>query len=207
MGAGKSTKLDLYKEHKEEYKATRTPAIVRVGPAKYIEVDGQGKPGGPEFEQAVGFLYATAYTLKFNSKAAGRDFKVASLEGFWEVEDDAGPVDPVKIAKLPWTLAIRVPDFISKTELGAAARQLLDKGKADIRGRVALRTLREGTCVQALHVGPYADEPATFQAMRAVALQEGFKPQGHHEIYLSDPRRVAPARLRTILRQSLKKAR
>jgi hypothetical protein len=200
-------KLDLYRGHKDEYAAPQEPAVVKVGPALYLVVAGKGSPGGPEFRSAMGSLFGAAYTLKFLHKARGRDFKVSGPEGLWGAPPRDGPFRMADLAKLPWRLILRVPEFVTKADLAAALQQLAKKGRAG-GDRVTLERLREGTCVQMLHVGPYSTEPRTVRAIDAFARSEGFSVVGpHHEIYLSDPRRVAPGRLRTILRYPIRKAR
>src|SRR5256886_2093868 len=194
------TKLDLYKQHKEEYAATRKPALVTVAPASYLTVSGQGEPGGDAFTTAIGALYGVAFTIKMRSKFAGQDYAVCKLEGLW----------PTNVFRLPrnqwsWKLAIRVPDFIGADEPAAALATLRERGKAADAGRVRLETIDEGRCVQMLHVGPYDKESETVALMTEFAREKGLAFHGqHHEIYLSDPRRVEPARLRTILRHPVR---
>lgn len=193
------TKIDLYKDLKEEYRAARAPAMVTVGRAQYLAIEGKGKPGGELFQEQIGALYCVAYTAKFASKFAGRDFKVCQLEGLYECADKAG--------EFRWTLLIRVPDFIGRGELSAAVKQLLEKGKSETVKQVQLRKLSEGRCVQALHVGPYAEVAATIQKLTAFAAEQGLQCTGpQHEVYLSDPRRVAEEKLRTVLRYPVRKA-
>jgi len=196
----KPEKLDLYKVHKAEYVAPRKPALVKVGPAKYLTFAGRDKPGGPVFQAAIGALYAMAFTIKMAYKFEGQDYKVCHLEGlFWTASGEAFSEDPAQ--PLEWKLLIRVPDFITALNLKAAAVQLKLKGKAPEAAQVKLETLREGRCVQMLHIGPYCDEPRSIAQMKAFAEEQGLALKGpHHEIYLSDPRRVAPEKLRTILR-------
>ena len=194
------TKIDLFKAHKADYVARKKPSLVELGRAPYLSVAGQGEPGGEVFQQRVGVLMAVAYTLKFDSKAAGQDYVVCKLEGIWYGEDSAS-LDDTPQEAWRWRLLIRVPDFITAAQVAAAAEKVATKqGKDEIRD-VGLETLEEGLCVQMLHVGPYDQEPETVAAMRAFAETEGLTLAGpHHEIYLSDPRRVEPARLKTILR-------
>jgi hypothetical protein len=199
-------KLDLYRVYKDEYRASRTPSLVSVGPALYLVVKGTGPPASPSFQRAIQSLYGAAYTLKFQHKARGRDFKVAGLEGIWGDGGAFAELRPEDWAKLPWRLVIRVPDFVTRADLDTAAKQLVERGKPGI-GDVTLERLREGPCVQALHVGPYTAEWRTVEVMRRFVEDEGRSIRGpHHEIYLSDPRRVPPSRLRTILRYPLGKA-
>jgi hypothetical protein len=193
-------KIDLYKLHKAEYVGPKEPVLVQVGPAKYLTAEGVGAPGGEKFQQAVGALYQVAYTTKMAKKFAGQDYKVCQLEGLWWGIELMETPD-----KWPWKLLIRVPDFISARDLKETAARLKEKGKGEPAVEVRLDTLKEGRCVQVLHTGPYANEPATVARMKALAESKGLAFVGpHHEIYLSDPRRVAPEKLRTILRMPVK---
>jgi hypothetical protein len=201
MPKAEHDKVDLYALHKAEYAAPRQPALVETAPALYLAVDGSGEPGSGEFEARIGALYAMAYTIKFQSKSAGRDFTVCKLEALWDA-----PVTPLAPAdSWRWTLMIRMPDFIAEKDLTEARRSLREKGKEGDFDAVGLLPLAEGTCVQALHVGPYEDEARTIERMRAFAASRDLALHGrHHEIYLSDPRRVPPDRLRTILRHPVR---
>jgi hypothetical protein len=199
MAAAK--KLDLYRTYKAEYATPRQPVLVRVKPAKYLAIDGQGAPGGAEFQASVGALYGAAFTIKMQKKFAGQDYRVCHLEGLWWGSETTGDFSQLPPESWNWTLLIRVPGFIKQADLKAAVKQLKEKGKGQAAERVKLRTLREGRCVQMLHTGPYAKEGETIGRMTEFAAQQGLTCCGrHHEIYLSDPRRVAPERLRTILR-------
>ncbi len=188
-------KIDLYKLHKPEYVTPKQPAFVDVKTARYLAVEGQGKPGSELFQAQVGALYGAAYTIKMTGKSAGRgDFKVCALEGLYS------DIDHEKHT-MKWKLLIRVPDFVTERDLLEAVTALMKKGKGGEAGNVRIETLKEGTCVQALHVGPYDEEAATMARMEAFAKENGrVLGSPHHEIYLSDPRRVPPERLRTILR-------
>lgn len=188
------SKLDLYAEHRDEYVAPREPTLVDVGRARYLAITGHGKPGGGEFATAVGALYNVSFTIKMASKAAGSDYAVSKLEGVWWKEGTS--------LEWTWQLLIRVPEFITKKHLAEAVTKLLEREKDEAVSRVTLETLDEGKCVQVLHVGPYTAEKPTIARMRAFATQHGLSFKGrHHEIYLSDPRRVEMEKLRTILRQ------
>jgi hypothetical protein len=195
-----ATKLDLYAEHKNEYLASRLPSFVRVGPAHYLGITGRSKPGDEAFNTAVGALYNVAFTVKMARKFAGSDYTVTKLEGLWWL--DNGLAQPTTATTWNWQLMIRVPPFITSKEVQEAIDQLIAREKpADVR-RVQLVELREDTCVQILHVGPYTEERESIEKMRAFAQQAGRSFTGkHHEIYLSDPRRVKPEKLKTILRQ------
>ena len=201
-----TTKLDLYKEHPEEYLAPKEPTLVKVGPAVYLVVEGKGLPGGPQFQSAIGAVFGAAYTLKFFHKAQGHDYKVAALEALWGDRATKGNFQMQDLAKTPWRLVLRVPEFVTKGDLRAALSRRTSKGKLGSPD-VTLQRIREGTCVQVLHVGPYAEEGETIDVMLRWAHSRGYSVVGpHHEIYLSDPRRVAPPRLKTILRLGVKRA-
>jgi hypothetical protein len=190
-------KLDLYAEHRDEYVAPREPALVDIGPARYLAITGHGKPGGAEFTAAVGALYTVSFTVKMASKAAGSDYAVSKLEGLWWKEGSS--------VEWTWQLLIRVPEFITGKHVTEAVAKLLERNKDETVSQVKLQTLDEGKCVQMLHVGPYTAEQPTLAKMRAFAKQQGLAFNGrHHEIYLSDPRRVESEKLRTILRQPVR---
>jgi hypothetical protein len=194
-------KLDLYKKYKAEYITPRKPALVKTTPAQYITISGSGAPGSADFQNKIGALYGVAYTMKMTKKFAGKDYKVCPLEGlYWGSgkEESALSIDP---KELNWTLIMRVPDFLKEKDLQQAVAQIHGKGKTGDFDAVTLERMDEGTCVQMLHIGRYNQECGTIAQMMTFAEEKGLACHGkHHEIYLSDPRRVAPERLRTILR-------
>jgi hypothetical protein len=195
-------KLDLYKEHKQEYLAPREPVLIETSPAKYLVIAGRGEPGGERFQASLGALYAAAFTLKMASKVAGRDYAVCKLEGLWWGRKETGDFFQEPRSQWNWELLIRTPEFITSEHLEATCSALGAKGKDGLVRQVRLENLDEGRSVQMLHVGSYDAEQVTIDRMLEFARQQGLKPRGrHHEIYLSDPRRVPPERLRTILRQ------
>jgi hypothetical protein len=194
-------KLDLYKVHKAEYVAAKKPVLVKTRPARYLMITGRGAPASADFQNSIGSLYSVAFTVRMARKFAGKDYKVCNLEGlYWGTgkEENLVGVDP---KEWNWMLMIRVPDFIQENDFQKAVAQLGAKGKAGDFDKVKLESLDEGSCVQMLHVGPYNQENRTIDQMLALVKQQGLTCRGkHHEIYLSDPRRVPPERLRTILR-------
>jgi len=199
---GAAKKLDLYAKHKNEYVASATkPGLVRVGAARYLSVSGRSAPNSEEFHRAIGALYNVAFTIKMAHKFAGQDYTVTKLEGFWSL--DSASADPSSSSTIwNWELAIRVPTFITEKELRTTIDQLIARGKGDDVRNVRLVDITEGECVQMLHVGPYTAEQPTLAKMREFSDLAGRKFSGrHHEIYFSDPRRVKPEKLRTILRQ------
>jgi hypothetical protein len=196
-----TAKLDLYKLHKAEYVTPKKPALVRTKPAQYLTIAGEGAPGGERFTACIGALYGAAFTVKMTRKFAGKqDYAVCKLECQWLVEGEMAEI-PKEAWK--WKLMIRTPDFVSQKDLKAAVETLLNRGKPQEVEEVVLETIDEGTCVQMLHVGPYEKECESIALMREFAEAKGLRLRGpHHEIYLSDPRRVPPERLKTILRHS-----
>jgi hypothetical protein len=198
-------KLDLYQVNKAEYATPRKPVILRIAKASYLGIAGRGTPGGEAFERAIGALYSVAFTTKMASKFAGRDYTVCKLEGLWWVDSGRSFQTEPK-DKWSWRLLIRTPDFIGKHELEGTHKQLAEKGKDPLFKDVGLLALDEGQCVQMLHTGPYDREPETVAQMETFCAAEGYRFDGlHHEIYLSDPRRVAAEKLRTILRIPVRK--
>ncbi len=198
-------KLDLYKLHAAEYVRPRRPALVATKPARYLTIEGTGDPNGPAFAEKVGALYAMAYTIKMGKKRLGTDFKVAELEGLWWAAGGSAAIPATRRAEWKWKLLIRMPDFVKERCLVMASRMLLEKGKGKAVTQVTLERFAEGRCVQMLHVGPYASEAETIGAMLAFARVQGLSFTGrHHEIYLSDPSRVKPERLKTILRHPVR---
>jgi hypothetical protein len=193
-----TAKLDLYQTHKNDYAATTKSALVEIRPAAYLSIAGRGAPGGAEFTAAIGALYGVAFTVKMTRKFEGKqDYSVCKLEALW-------PQPPGSVAKenWQWQLMIRTPGFVTADDLHQATKTLIKRGKGEDAGRVELWPLNEGLCVQALHIGPYDSEEKTLSAMRAFAQKRGLRVSGpHHEIYLSDPRRVPPSKLKTILRE------
>jgi hypothetical protein len=195
-------KLDLYKFHKTEYAAARKPVLINTTPAVYLTISGRGAPGGDAFQACIGALYSMAFTIKMSRKFAGKgDYAVCKLEGQYWCDVMGTDFSSVPMENWQWTLMIRTPDFITIKDLETAVAALDKRGKVGLSGQVKLATIAEGACVQMLHVGPYEREKETVDKMVAFATTAGFVPHSrHHEIYLSDPRRVPPDRLKTILR-------
>ena len=200
----RATKLDLTKEYKSYYTAKTTPAVVEFGEAQFLTIEGKGEPGGEEFTAKLGALYSLAYGVRALMKKAGRDFTVAKLEGLWWVESDEFYLD-VPREEWHWKLLIRQPEFVTPEVVEAARSEVLKKKGLALVNEVRFETLAEGKCVQILHIGPYATEPESLAKMQRLMGERGLVSHGlHHEIYLSDPRRVPEERLKTILRQPVK---
>ena len=194
-------KLDLYKVHKAEYVTPKEPVLIQTKRAKYLVFTGRGAPAGEAFQKAVGALYNVAYTLKMAKKFAGKDYKVSNLEGLWWGDKEGENFAAQTPDAWNWKLIIRVPDFVSAKDLKEAITTLKEKGKPPEVAEVKLETIGEGQCVQMLHVGPYSQEGETISQMLELAAEKHLASRGRfHEIYLSNPRRVSAARLRTLLR-------
>jgi hypothetical protein len=200
-------KLHLYKKHKDEYVARKQPVLVKVGPANYLTIEGTGEPAGEVFQAKMQAMYSVAFTIKMTRKFAGKgDYKVCHLEGLWWAGRKGSDFMSIPRQQWRWKLMIRVPDFITERDLTGVKQALREKGKPPDFKQVKLEKMTEGRCVQMLHVGPYSEEPASVARMTEFAKTQGLKLHGlHHEIYLSDPRRVAPERLRTILRHPVQR--
>lgn len=201
-----SDKLDLYKLHRADYLAKKHPAIVDLADARYLAIDGKGEPGGAAFQVAIGAMYGMAFTVKMTRKMTGKgDYAVCKLEAQWWHGKGKADFSEVPRSEWSWRMMIRTPDFVEQADLDSAAGKLVEKKKGEGVDRVKLRTIGEGRCVQMLHIGPYEREHETIAVMQAFAEEQGLSFHGlHHEIYLSDPRRVAPEKLKTILRRPVR---
>ena len=208
--------FDFKKEYREFYLPKNRPEIVTVPRANYIAVRGQGDPNeqGGAYQQAIGVLYALAYTLKMSYKTDYRiegfyDYVVPPLEGFWRQEGVEG-IDYGNKAAFQWTSVIRLPDFVTEKDFAWAAETAEKKKKLNCSA-AAFLTLDEGLCVQILHLGPFEEEPASVALMDAYIRERGYEndlseQRQHHEIYLSDTRKVEPARWKTVIRHPIRKA-
>lgn len=204
LASKSAKKFDVYQDNKADYVTPKAPIVLEIKPARYLAIAGRGKPGDATFRAQLGALYAVAFTVKMASKSAGRDYTVSKLEGLWWGDDPDEVLLGQKRDTWNWKLLIRTPDFISQEQVSNAIRKLQGSAKPAEVAFVELEGLDEGRCVQMLHVGAYDAEAPTLQAMHAFAGGRGFRFSGlHHEIYLSDPRRVAPAKLNTILRHPI----
>jgi len=199
------TKFDLLKERKADYAAPKCPLLLEIPPARYLGISGHGEAGGREFQAQAGAIYNLAFALKAASKSGGRDYVVPKMEGQWWGENPEEVLMGQQRTIWNWKLLIRLPDFISEDEVARETSKLTDKGKAPEITQVKVEKLEEGRCVQMLHVGPYTAEAPALQAMRDFVVAQGLTLHGlHHEIYLSDPRRTPPSKLRTILRHPVR---
>jgi len=200
----KQAKLDLTKEYKTYYTAKTTPEIVEIEEGKFLTIEGKGAPGGDEFQAKVGALYSLAYGIKMLMKKEGKDFTVAKLEGLWWVDSDK-PYTEVPREEWRWKLLIRQPEFVTPEIVEKARQEVIEKKKLELVNEVKFEKMKEGKCVQILHIGPYSTEPESLEKMYNLMKEEGLVYNGfHHEIYISDPRKVAPEKMKTILRQSVR---
>ncbi|MCJ7826930.1 MAG: GyrI-like domain-containing protein [Demequinaceae bacterium] len=183
--------------------------LVDIPSIRYLAVDAEGEPETSDsFHQAIGVLYPLAYTLKFASKLdLDRDYSVMPLEALWWADDM--DVFSTSRDKEAWhsTVLMMIPEWITPEKVDTAKRKVASKVSAEQLGRVRVLDLVEGQCAQTLHVGSFEEEGPTVEAMHAFIEERGLVRSGkHHEIYLSDPRRVEPAKYRTILRQPVSPA-
>lgn len=203
-------KYDVKKAYRKLYAPpSKEFTVVDVPEFRYIAVDGRGDPNtSPAYASAIEALYGVAYTLKFASKnTLGHDFVVGPLEGLWRADDPSAFLTRRK-DEWEWTLMINQPDWITDAMVRSAIDTVATKKDNAALDDVRVLTLAEGTCVQTLHIGPYDDEAPTLHRLHNSYFPEhGLTFNGeHHEIYLSDARRTAPAKLKTILRQPVKPA-
>lgn len=204
--------VDFKKTEKDLYQPQTTPSIINMPAMKFLAVHGKGDPNkSPEYAAAVELLYGLSYTIKMGNKAI-MEYVVPPLEGFWSVDDDfkGGGAPITDKSKFLWTMVIRQPDFVTADILESAKAVLKKKKPGLDSSKVSLVTITEGLCVQVMHIGSYDDEPATIKLLDNFAIEKGYAididdNRRHHEIYLSDPRKVAPENLKTILRHPIRK--
>jgi hypothetical protein len=201
-------KLNLTKKYKSYYSASNKPQVVELPPVSYLSIEGVGDPSSKSFADKIQALYSVAYTVKFSSKAQQRDFIVPKLEGLWWFDDRFGKLTmheaPLLIPRSEWhwRLLIRMPEFITEDMIHEAKSTVITKKNIVLAEETTYFTLNEGKVVQMMHVGPFDREPETLQVMQSFIEKNKFGKAGHHhEIYLSDFRKSAPEKLRTILRE------
>ena len=207
--------FDYKKDYKAFYMPKNKPEIVEVPEMNFIAVRGTGDPNeeGGAYKAAIGLLYGIAFTIKMSRKGSHEiegyfDYVVPPLEGFWRQEGIEG-IDYTRKADFRWISVIRLPDFVTKADFEWAVEEAERKKKQDF-SKVEFLTIAEGLCVQCMHIGPFDEEPATIEKMDRYLLENGYRndfSEGrlHHEIYLSDARRVAPERWKTVVRHPVKK--
>ena len=208
--------FDYKKEYKEFYMPKNKPGIVEVPSMNYIAVRGKGDPNaeGSEYKESIGLLYGIAFTIKMSKKGNYQidgyfDYVVPPLEGFWW-QDGVTGVDYAHKENFTFISVIRLPDFVTKEDFDWAVAEATKKKKTDF-SKVEFLAYDEGLCVQCMHMGPYDDEPATVALMHEYMAAEGYEldisdRRLHHEIYVSDVRKTAPEKLRTVIRHPVKRA-
>ena len=208
--------FDYKKEYKEFYMPTNKPSIIRVPSMHYIAVRGQGDPNAEDgaYKQAIGLLYGIAFTIKMSKKGNHQmegyfDYVVPPLEGFWW-QDGADGIDYTQKDTFKWISVIRLPDYVTKDEFNWAIEEATRKKKTDF-SRIEFFAYEEGLCVQCMHIGSYDDEPATVERMHDYIHKQGYvldltDQRMHHEIYLSDARKVAPEKRKTVIRHPIRRA-
>lgn len=207
--------FDFKKEYKEFYLPPKKPVIIDIPKVNYIALKGKGNPNkeGGEYQVAIGVLYAVAYTLKMSYKTDYQiegffEYVVPPLEGFWW-QDGVDGYDRNRKDDFNWISAIRLPEFVKENDVTWAIEQATRKKKIDC-SKVELLTLEEGACVQIMHIGSFDEEVLSVAQMDAYIKEKGYqndfsKKRLHHEIYLSDPRKVALEKCKTVIRHPIKK--
>ena len=207
--------FDFKKEYKEFYMPKGKPEIITVPKMNYIAVRGRGNPNEEdgEYKKSIELLYGIAYTIKMSKKGDHKiegyfDYVVPPLEGFWW-QDDVDGINYSHKENFQWISVIRLPDFVTKADFDWAVDEATRKKKMDF-SKVEFLEIEEGLCVQCMHSGSYDDEPATIAAMDKFIADNGYEndisdTRRHHEIYLSDARKVAPEKLKTVIRHPIKK--
>ncbi len=211
--------FDYKKEYKEFYMPKNKPGIVEVPAMNYIAVRGSGNPNveGGAYKESIGLLYGIAFTIKMSKKGSHQmegyfDYVVPPLEGFWWQETADGVtagVDYTRKEDFRFISLIRLPEFVTKEAFDWAVKEAEEKKKSDF-SKVEFLTYNEGLCVQCMHIGAYDDEPETVRIMHDYMAAQGYvldisEERFHHEIYLSDARRTAPEKLKTVIRHPVKK--
>ena len=208
--------FDYKKEYKEFYLPKATPGIVTVPRMNFLAVRGNGDPNveGGAYKESIGLLYGIAFTIKMSKKGDHRikgyfDYVVPPLEGFWW-QDGVQGIDYAHKENFQWISLIRLPDFVAREDFEWAIEEAAAKKKQDF-SKVEFMPYDEGLCVQCMHIGAYDDEPATIGKMHRYMEEQGYvldikNERYHHEIYLSDARRVVPEKLKTVIRHPVRRA-
>jgi len=198
------SKLNLIEAYPEYYKAKPSPELVEFEPYQYITIQGNSEPNAPVFLAAINDLYKLVYSIKFYHKNEGMDFKIPKMEAFWWVEGELS-FEETPQEEWFWKIMFRMPDFVGEGEFNMAVDKLIQERKLDSDHQLKFESIHEGKSVQALHIGSYYDERGTLEKMFVFMKENGLEVNGqHHEIYISDPRKTAEEKLKTILRYAVK---
>jgi hypothetical protein len=205
--------IDFKKVQKDLYQPKTAPSIIDVPGMNFLSIDGKGDPNtSAEYAAAIETLYGLSYSVKMNNKSV-MEYVVPPLEGFWSMDDETfrgGGTAITNKSKFEWTMLIRQPEFVTVGVFETAKTALAKKKPNLDTSKVRLEKITEGLCVQIMHIGSYDDEPATIAVMDRFAIENGYEVdinelRRHHEIYLSDPRKTAPEKLKTILRHPIRR--
>ena len=207
--------FDFKKEYKEFYMPPKKPTIITVPPMNYIAVRGEGDPNEEDgdYKKALNLLYGVAFTIKMSKMGDHKidgyfDYVVPPLEGFWRQQGIQG-IDYTRKDLFEWISVIRLPDFVTEAEFKWAIEEASKKKKSDF-SKVEFLRIEEGLCVQCMHIGPYDNEPETVELMHRYMHEQGYElditeERRHHEIYLSDARKTAPDKLKTVIRHPIRR--
>jgi len=207
--------FDYKKEYKEYYMPKNTPSILEIPKMNYIAVRGKGNPNeeDSEYKNSIGLLYSIAFTIKMSYKTPYKikgyfEYVVPPLEGFWWQENKKD-LDYNRKEDMNFISIIRLPDFVTKNDFDWAIKEATNKKKQDF-SKVEFLTYNEGLCVQCMHIGSYDEEPKTVELMHNYIKEKGYilditDKRYHHEIYLSDPRKCVPNKIKTVIRHPIKK--
>lgn len=207
--------FDYKKEYKEFYMPKNAPSIIEIPKMNYIIVKGKGNPNeeNGDYKKSIGLLYGIAFTIKMSYKGVHQikgffNYVVPPLEGLWW-QEGSNTIDYQKKETFHFLSMIRLPDFVTKEDFDWAIKEATKKKKQDY-SKVEFFTYEEGTCVQCMHIGSYDEEPKTLELMHQLMIEQGYElditeKRFHHEIYLSDPRKCAPNKLRTVIRHPIRK--
>ena len=199
-----TTILDFGTLDREYFKAARQPKLMVLDEKKYLTLDGQGTPDSIAYQISIEAIYSTAYQLKFHHKKKGEDFKVSKLECLWWADENKD-FEATPMEEWRWKLMIRIPDFVTNTELKEAIARINEERELKEVSGIKIGYLKEGKCVQILHVGPYEKVGDSYQKLIQFIENSGLHSNGpYHEIYISDPNRTLPENLKTIIRQPVR---
>jgi hypothetical protein len=198
------SKLNLVKKYRSYYSAGKKPEIVEFEPISYLTIVGKGEPAGIEFTKKVEALYPLAYGVKGYYKDQGNDFAVPKLEGLWWIDEGKDFFEASR-EEWRWKLLIRMPEFVINDAIERIKPDIIKKKNNELIGEIEFEELFEGKCVQIMHIGPYSTEHETVNLLMKFIKEQGLTVNGlHHEIYLSDPRKVPSDKMKTIIRYPVK---
>ncbi len=194
------TILDFGKQDREYYKAKTKPEIVEIDKCRYLTIDGQGKPEEAPFQEAINAIYSEIYSLKFHYRDKGKQFKVPKLECLWWVDEER-EFSEAEPEEWRWKLLLRIPEYFTMGQVKKSASELKEKGKLQKVFDFQLEYIEEGICAQLKHIGPYEDVSEAYLKLEDYMNDLGIARNGpYHEIYISDPTKTEPSKLRTIIR-------